>query len=408
MKKLLGLIFILLIIGGGVYFKIKIRKKIFIPKKTYIVKYMDLNETLDETGIIKVKEKYFISITSPINEKILKVFVKKGKYVKKGDLLAILDSYYIEKDIESLKNKLEKTILEYKKNLKDLNQRVLDLSYQINSTKINLKNKEKDFKYYAWLVSKYSYLYKNGKIIPEEKYKNAKVTLDKLRNEINSLKAEIKKLEKEKQNLLTKIKLTKKIFEKEKRDILIDLQKKKTKLKDYNITSPIDGQIVNLNAKENTYPQNPLFEILNSKGLVNYIYVDEIDVGKIRKGQKVIFKVDAYPQKKYFGIVKEILLKPVLQNNVVFYLVKVTGFNKTGLLPEMTSHNEIIINTLKHVLVIPSQAIKWENGKEIVYVLKGNKIEKREVKTGVENNGYVQILRGLKPGEKVVLSFEGD
>ena len=407
MKKILVLIFILLI-GAGAYFKLKNKKKVLIPKKTYIVKYMDLNETLDETGIIKVEDKYYVSISSPINEKVLKVFVKKGDYVKKGDLLATLDSYYVEKDIKSLKNKLEKVILEYKKNLKDLNLKLSDLNYQINFTKINLANKEKDFKYYAWLLSKYRYLYKNKKIISEEKYKNVKVTLDKIRNEINSLKEKIKKLEKEKEYLLAKLELTKKIFEKEKRDILIDLQEKKKKLENYNIISPIDGQIVNLNAKENTYPQNPLFEILSSKKLVNYVYVDEIDIGKIKKGQKVIFKVDAYPQRKYIGVVKDILIKPIIQNNVVFYLAKVTGFNKTGLLPEMTTHNEIILRTLKHVLVIPSQAVKWEHGKEIVYVLKGNTIEKRIIKTGVENNGYVQVLKGLKPGEKVVLSFEGN
>ena len=226
MKKILVLIFILLI-GAGAYFKLKNKKKVLIPKKTYIVKYMDLNETLDETGIIKVEDKYYVSISSPINEKVLKVFVKKGDYVKKGDLLATLDSYYVEKDIKSLKNKLEKVILEYKKNLKDLNLKLSDLNYQINFTKINLANKEKDFKYYAWLLSKYRYLYKNKKIISEEKYKNVKVTLDKIRNEINSLKEKIKKLEKEKEYLLAKLELTKKIFEKEKRDILIDLQEKK-------------------------------------------------------------------------------------------------------------------------------------------------------------------------------------
>jgi len=406
-KKVLVLIFMLLI-GAGTYFKLKNKKKILIPKKIYTAKYMDLNETLDETGIIKVEDKYFISITSPIDEKILKVFVKKGDYVKKGELLATLDSYYIKKDIRSLKNKLEKLTLEYKKNLKDLNLKLLNLNYQINFTKINLENKEKDFKYYTWLLSKYSYLYENKKIIPEEKYKNVKVTVDKLKNEMDSLKKKIEKLEKEKEYLLNKIRLTKEIYKKERINTLIKLQKKKVKLKEYKIISPIDGQIVALNAKENSYPQNPLFEVVNPKKLVNYIYVDEIDIGKIRKGQKVIFKVDAYPQRKYIGVVKEVLLKPFLQNNVVFYLVKVSGFNQTGLLPEMTTHNEIILRTLKQVLVIPSQAVKWEHGKEIVYVLKDKKIEKRVIKTGVENNGYVQVLKGLKPGEKVVLSFEGD
>jgi len=165
-KKVLIFFFILLV-SAGAYFKLKSKKKIFIPKKTYTAKYMDLNETLAETGIIKVEDKYFISINSPVDEKILKVFVKKGDYVKKGDLLAILDSYYLKKDIESLKNKLEKIILEYKKNLKDLNLKLLNLDYQINLTKINLANKEKDFKYYAWLLSRYRYLYKNRKIIPE-------------------------------------------------------------------------------------------------------------------------------------------------------------------------------------------------------------------------------------------------
>lgn len=405
MRRLLVLFFIVGV-GGFIFFKVKKKKKILVPEKVVVAKYMDLNDTLDETGIIKVQDKNFVSINSPINEKIVRVYIKKGDYVSKNEVLATLDTYYINKDIKEIKNKLQKLIFEHKKEIKDYNKQLTDLSYELQNLKTNLEKTKKDFKYYAWLVSKYSYLYRHGKLISEEKYKNAKLTLDKLKDEINSIKENIKKVKADIEIINEKLKFSNKIFEKERRDLLLDLKEKYRKLKDYNITAPISGQVVTINAKEGTYPVNPLFEILNPKNFINYVYVDETDIGKIKHGQKVIFYVDAYPNRKYYGKIQEIIKKPSIQNNVVFYLVKVSGFNETGLLPEMTSHNTIIIKTLKHVLAIPFSAVKWENGKEIVYVLKGNKIEKRVVTTGVESNGYIQIIRGLKPGEKVVISFK--
>ena len=71
--------------------------------------------------------------------------------------------------------------------------------------------------------------------------------------------------------------------------------------------------------------------------------------------------------------------------------------------PEMTTHVRIIIEQKKDVLVVPNNAVRFENGKSVVYLKAGKKEEPREVKPGIRDDRFTEILSGLEEGETIVI-----
>ncbi len=89
--------------------------------------------------------------------------------------------------------------------------------------------------------------------------------------------------------------------------------------------------------------------------------VDESDIGQIKVGQDVRFDVQAYPNKTFTGTVKQIRLQPQTVSNVVTYTVVVTASNDEGLLlPGMTATVDFIIHKAQNALLIPNAALRFQ------------------------------------------------
>jgi HlyD family secretion protein/macrolide-specific efflux system membrane fusion protein len=69
----------------------------------------------------------------------------------------------------------------------------------------------------------------------------------------------------------------------------------------------------------------------------------------------------------------------------------------------MTTHNSIIAGIKKDVLVVPNAAVKWKNGKYIVYKVVGKKVVETPVKVGWSDDRFTEIVDGLKEGDVVAL-----
>ena len=94
--------------------------------------------------------------------------------------------------------------------------------------------------------------------------------------------------------------------------------------------------------------------------------VDEADIGKIKVGLPVEFTVDAYPTNKFEGSVKQIRLNPTTDSNVVSYNVIIDAANPDHkLLPGMTTNVTIVIQSKENVLRIPETATRFKPSKEI-------------------------------------------
>ena len=176
------------------------------------------------------------------------------------------------------------------------------------------------------------------------------------------------------------------------------------------ITAPISGVIASVATQEGETVaaglNAPTFvTIIDLNRLQVDAYVDEVDIGKVRVGQRALFTVDAYPGQEFKGKVTAIYPKAVLRENVVNYDVVIEIENTgSGLLrSEMTASVTILLDARKDILAVPGKAIKREAGKNVVHVDVDGKRETREVKVGWKDGQWIEIVSGLKEGETVFL-----
>lgn len=132
------------------------------------------------------------------------------------------------------------------------------------------------------------------------------------------------------------------------------------------ISSPIDGIVVDRKVEPgNTVAaslQAPvLFTIAQDLSKVEVkISVDEADIGQVQEGQRVRFTVDSFPDDTFEGIVTQVRKQPTTEQNVVAYTVIAEADNpQRKLLPGMTANADIVIDTHRNVMKVPSAALRW-------------------------------------------------
>ncbi|MDT8902241.1 efflux RND transporter periplasmic adaptor subunit [Anaeroselena agilis] len=184
-----------------------------------------------------------------------------------------------------------------------------------------------------------------------------------------------------------------------------------SQLNDTIIKAPIDGIVIGkpIPAGQTVSPgiSTPmvLMTIADMSKMQISVQVDESDVGRVKKGQKVSFTVDAYPDKTFAGTVSNVSNKASIQSNVVYYPVTVDIDSPQGLLkPTMTARVSIHVGESKNVLIVPLSAVKQTKGQQYVQVMKDGKPQNVTVKLGLASDDRVEIADGLKDGDKILLS----
>jgi len=95
--------------------------------------------------------------------------------------------------------------------------------------------------------------------------------------------------------------------------------------------------------------------------------VDESDIGQIREGQEVRFTVQAYPDETFSGTVRQIRLKPQTIQNVVNYTVVINAENQKGLLlPGMTATVDFVVKKVENVLLVPNAALRFQPSQDVL------------------------------------------
>jgi len=197
---------------------------------------------------------------------------------------------------------------------------------------------------------------------------------------------------------------------------------------DYSIIrSPISGVVVARNVDIGqtvaaSFQTPTLFQIAKDLRVMQIdTSVAEADIGQIRIGQPARFTVDAYPNARFHGKVRQIRLNPTIQQNVVTYNVVVAVDNAEGrLMPGMTAHVNIIVEHKPHALRVPNAALRFkpspgdhvppaENlGTNVVYRLRDRQLIPVPLKTGASSSRYTAVLSGnLKEGDHLVTRERG-
>ena len=179
------------------------------------------------------------------------------------------------------------------------------------------------------------------------------------------------------------------------------------------ILSPIDGIVVSVAVKKNDvlsqqdYSSKGTIQIVDTSQIKFQGTVDEIDIMKIKAGQKAAISVDAVPNKTFTGKVS--FISPFgatdTSNVVKFNVTILLDPTDIDLKGGITATADVGISTVANALIVPLSAVTTTGASSSVTVATGDKgqTEKRQVTLGIQNQQYVQILKGLNEGDKVII-----
>lgn len=170
------------------------------------------------------------------------------------------------------------------------------------------------------------------------------------------------------------------------------------KINDFTIVAPMDGVVLRRDGEIGEIAESGqiLFRIGVPKPLQVVAEVNEEDIPRVALGQVVLFRTDAFPDRRLEGKVREIT--PMGDVAAKTYRVKIALPDDTPLKPGMSVEANIITREQSNALLIPTEAVQGT----VVYVLNGDRVHKREVKVGIRGARSVEILSGLDEGDRVV------
>ncbi|NOY35960.1 MAG: HlyD family efflux transporter periplasmic adaptor subunit [Chlorobi bacterium] len=319
--------------------------------------------------------------------------IPEGTVVDSGDYVALLDRSEADNSLKDVMDALEKDQSAYEKTkldttmeLRNLRDELINLRYNMEESKITLEQ------------SVYE---------PPATIRQAQINLDKAQRAF----AQAKK------NYVLKVRQA----EADMREAEINLAKQQRKhdemlnvISKFEIHAPASGMVIYY--KEWGGQKRKVGSMISPwdltvatlpdlSSMISKTYVNEIDISKVKPGQKVRIGVDAFPDKKYTGLVTEVAnigeQLPNTDAKVFEVTIKIDGTDPI-LRPAMTTSNQIITDTYDSVMFIPLEAVQVQDS--ITYVYKKNGV-KQVVVLGTENENEIIVEKGLKEGEKIYLNL---
>lgn len=363
------LLFLLILFSAALHLFFKSSHQI-----NYVTEHVKIGSV--QTNIVasgEVKAFQLVTVGAQVSGQIKKLYVTRDQNVIKGSLIALIDSTTQENEL-SIK-------------------RALLRSYQAQllARKITVEVAEEKFEREKAL--------RRQEATSRENFSDAKSALAKATSDVAEMQSLISQTE-------------------------ISVKTAEANLGYTKITAPISGTIISLPVEEgqtiNAMQIAPIIAHLADLTKMNLnIKISEADITKIKPGMNIFFKILSAPDRIYKTKLISIDLintdenfSEVEKNNsiktekAVYYNGRALIDNDDGLLRvNMTAQCSIYIDSRKDVLVVPSVGINQRKDKYYVNILLENgDTEEREVKIGLSDNVYIEILSGLKLGENIIIS----
>ncbi len=370
------------------------KKEKVIEVQTEKVKRQNITQIVTATG--KVQSETKVNISAEVSGEIVSLPFKEGDEVKKGDLLVKIkpDSYYPQ--------------------LKQQTAAIKVLESNIKTQEVNMRKHELD-------LNRVKELYSKG-LASSSDMETAQANYDGTLAQINSIRAQINQ---QRASLSA---------------VEYDISKT-------TINSPMSGTVTQLNNELGEKVLGTSFNIGSQIMTISdlskmecQVEVGETDVTYIKLGDTARIQIDAFTDKVFTGYVYEIANTATAkgtgtQEEVVNFIVKIRIFNDEGfdLRPGMSCTVDIEVNKKDNVFAVPIQSVttrdddsasfkfsedkdKPENlvntketksqkkikPKEIVFVVENGAVKKKEVKTGISDDSYIEIIEGLAENDEVV------
>ena len=376
MKKRFFILLGLLVAAGAAYYFFSSNSKQETTYLTESVTRGNVEKTVVASGSVESVNE--VDVGAQASGKITKLYVKLGQEIKKGEMIADIDS---TTQINTLNTKKAALV-----------------SYQAQL-------KAKKTAYYDVALSSYnrlSKLYTQKATSFLDSVNTAKSTLDNAKAEMEAIEANIKQAEIEVNTAETNVSYTK-------------------------ITAPMDGTVISVPVSEgqtvNANQTTPtIVTIADLSKMKIKPEISEGDITKVKAGQEVSFTILSDSQTVYHSVIDSVdpantttsdssstsslSSSSSSTTSAIYYYANVLIDNPDRTLRiGMTTENNIKIANAKDVLLVSNMAIQKRDGKSFVNVLNDkNQPEPREVEIGVQNDFKTEIKSGLNEGEKVIVS----
>lgn len=334
------------------------------------VRRSDIMQTVNATGEIAAAQ--LVDVGAQASGQIKKLYVKLGQQVKKGDLIADIDSTTQLNTLNTNKAKLD------------------TYRAQLVSAQIALKMKQRAFDRERALLGQDA--------TSKADFDNAQDNLAAARANVAELKSQIRQTQ-------------------------IAINTSEADLGYTRITAPMDGTVVSIPVEEgqtvNSSQNTPtIVQLADLSKMLNKMQIAEGDMSKVKAGMHLTFTTLADNNK-----VRKATLEAVdpgltkmsqgsydtstdTTDTAIYYYARALVPNDDGTLHiGMTTQNNIFVKSVKNVLTVSNQAIRHNRGKKVVKVLGDNQqVQEKQIETGITDGMRTEVKSGLKEGDRVVLS----
>lgn len=334
------------------------------------VRRSDIMQTVNATGEIAAAQ--LVDVGAQASGQIKKLYVKLGQQVKKGDLIADIDSTTQLNTLNTNKAKLD------------------TYRAQLVSAQIALKMKQRAFDRERALMGQDA--------TSKADFDNAQDNLAAARANVAELKSQIRQTQ-------------------------IAINTSEADLGYTRITAPMDGTVVSIPVEEgqtvNSSQNTPtIVQLADLSKMLNKMQIAEGDMSKVKAGMHLTFTTLADNNK-----VRKATLEAVdpgltkmsqgsydtstdTTDTAIYYYARALVPNDDGTLYiGMTTQNNIFVKSVRNVLTVSNQAIRHNRGKKVVKVLGDNQqVQEKQIETGITDGMRTEVKSGLKEGDRVVLS----
>lgn len=191
---------------------------------------------------------------------------------------------------------------------------------------------------------------------------------------------------------------------------VLDVEYQNLLIENSIILTPIEGIVTKIDvpvAGINITPANATFEIVNPKTLYFSSTAEQTDIVNLKENQSGTIVLDAFPDKRGEGIIKYISFTPKQGETGTVYNLKIKideNLKKLPLRIGMTGDIEFVLKEKKNIIGIPQNFIKKDRKGNYVLVKKNGQKLKTYIKTGDEIDGKIEIKKGLKEGDILIIN----
>lgn len=360
--------------------------------------------TVTTTGELQAKNS--VQITGPVGARQVRVFemkilrlIPEGTIVKRGDFVAELDRSELlsrikdsEIELQKAESLFEQTALDTSLTLSKARDEQVNLRFAMEEARLRMEQSV----YEAPSIRRQAEIdYEQAERTYERSLVNYETQVQQAIAKMREVQAELSKSQKQLDDLIT-----------------VSDQ--------FTISAPDEGMVVykrnwrgertteggTVSAWDPVVAELPDLSVMESR-----TYVNEVDIQKLRMGQKVTIGLDADPDKKLTGIVSRVANIGEQRPNSdakVFEVIITVNESDSTLRPAMTTSNTIVIAEVPDAMYIPLETIHAADSLSYVYVRRGQSPVRQEIALGLINENEAIIEAGLEPDDRLYMSIPAD